>query len=93
MYTISTRFFVEDILLDRIIKVFGEDHIKYICVVNEFEDDKPLPRLHIQILLHRTINTAMSYLKEYLRMYHFCLIYNQLCSIIFFFGHFLFLLK
>jgi hypothetical protein len=64
--------FIEEVVLNGIREVFELNRIKYICVANEHESDKPIPRLHIQILLlkqPKSKNIKKSLLTKYLCMY------------------------
>ena len=65
------NLFVEEEVLAGITEKFKEERIKYICIANELQEQEIVPRLHIQILLNRRINTTKSFMAKNLGM-HLC---------------------
>lgn len=45
-----------------VLEKFTQERVKYVCVGNEQCEGETIPRLHIQILLNKKINTTKSFL-------------------------------
>ncbi|CAF2261120.1 unnamed protein product [Rotaria magnacalcarata] len=54
-------------VLDAICRRLKDKSLKYVCVANEREDYKAIPRLHIQILLRTILMTNKSFMNDCIR--------------------------
>ena len=52
---------IETMVRDRILEKFG-DKVKYICVGSEQDSVLNRPRLNVQILLYKVVETAVAFL-------------------------------